>query len=139
MTVNWDQDLEIGIETIDSQHRAFFEQRDKFVTACTELLKEEGDSKATRNEIDNLFYFLTDYFKTHFDDEEELLQEREYPYYEEHKQRHRKFIQEVQEIKYEFLERDEIDIELVHQLKDKITDWFVNHIAKEDKKIAKYL
>ena len=69
MTVNWDQDLEIGIEKIDSQHRAFFEQRDKFVTACTELLKEEGDSKATRNEIDNLFYFLTDYFKTHFDDE----------------------------------------------------------------------
>ncbi|MBM7555441.1 bacteriohemerythrin [Halanaerobacter jeridensis] len=139
MTVNWSQDLEIGVEKIDRQHRAFFEQRDKFLNACTKLLEEEGDSKTTRDEIDELFYFLTDYFKTHFDDEEELLEEKEYPYYEQHQKRHRKFISEIQEIKYEFLQSEEIDIDLLHNLEEKITDWFVNHIAKEDKKIAEYL
>ena len=139
MTINWNQDLKIGIEKIDQQHQAFFEQRDKFVTACTELLEKEGDSEKTREEIDELFYFLTDYFKTHFSDEEELLQEKEYPYYEQHKKRHQKFIEEVQEIKYDFLQNEEIDIELVHKLKDKLTDWFVNHIAKEDKEIVKHL
>lgn len=139
MTVNWSQDLKLGIKKIDQQHRSFFEQRDKFVRSCTELLAKEGDSAATRDEIEELFYFLTDYFKTHFEDEEQLLQEKNYPYYEQHQQRHKKFIEEVQQIKYEFLQNDEISVELVHQLKDKITDWFVNHIAKEDKKIVKHL
>ncbi|AGB42225.1 hemerythrin-like metal-binding domain-containing protein [Halobacteroides halobius DSM 5150] len=139
MTVNWNQGLELGIKKIDQQHRAFFEERDKFVTACTQLLKKERDSEINREKIAEVFYFLTDYFKTHFSDEEQLLQEKEYSYYEEHKQRHQKFIKEVQQIKYEFLQTDEINIELVHQLKDKITNWFVNHIAKEDKKIANHL
>ena len=113
MTVDWNQDLKLGIEKIDQQHRAFFEQRDRFVTSCTELLEKEGDSATTRDEIEELFYFLTDYFKTHFDDEEQLLQEKDYPYYEHHKTRHQKFIEEVQQIKYEFLENDKIGLLII--------------------------
>ncbi|MFO7819803.1 MAG: hemerythrin family protein [Halanaerobacter sp.] len=139
MTIEWNEDLELGVEVIDRQHRAFFEQRDKFFTASSKLLIEEGDTEKVRDEIDELFYFLTDYFQTHFADEEELLKENNFPHYERHKKEHQNFIEEVRELKYKFLQNEEIDIELLQDLNDKITDWFVNHISKKDKNIAEHL
>lgn len=139
MTIEWNEDLELGVAVIDRQHRAFFEQRDKFFTASSKLLVEEGDTEKVREEIDELFYFLTDYFQTHFADEEELLEEKNFPDYERHKEEHQNFIEEVKGLKYKFLQNEEIDIELLQELNDKITDWFVNHISKKDKNIAEYL
>jgi len=139
MTIEWNEDLKLGVEKIDHQHRAFFEQRNKFMAACTELLEEKDDPEVIRKEIDELFYFLTDYFLTHFNDEEEILKEADSPYYEEHKKHHQEFIKEVKKIKYDFLENEEIDIKLIRQLKDKITAWFVNHISKDDKKVVQDL
>lgn len=139
MKTEWNEDLKLGVDKIDRQHRAFFEQRNKFMTACAELLEEKDDPEIIREEIDDLFYFLTDYFVTHFNDEEEILKEADSPYYEEHKKRHQEFIKEVEKIKYNFLDDEEINIELMRQLQEKITNWFVQHIAKDDKKVVQDL
>ncbi|MGM0369130.1 MAG: bacteriohemerythrin [Bacillota bacterium] len=139
MTINWSQDLKIGVEKIDQQHQAFFQQRDKFMAACTKLLEKKGDSEETRTEIDELFYFLTDYFVTHFDDEEELQQKFDYPDYKQHHKQHQEFIKRVNELKYNFLNQDEVDLELLEELKEQITDWFVNHIAKTDTDLKEYI
>ncbi|MGM0501187.1 MAG: bacteriohemerythrin [Bacillota bacterium] len=139
MTVNWSEDLKIGIEIIDQQHRAFFEQRDKFMKQCTKILAEQGDTSQTREEIDELFYFLTDYFTTHFNDEEKLQQEHDYPYYEQHRKQHQDFIARVKKLKYEFLNNEEVDRELLEELKEQISNWFVNHISKKDTELKEYI
>jgi hemerythrin-like metal-binding protein len=103
------------------------------------LLEKKGDCEETRSEIDELFYFLTDYFGTHFDDEEELQQESNYPDYKEHHKQHQKFIKRVKELKYDFLNQEQVDLEMLDELKEQITDWFVNHIAKTDTDLKKYI
>ena len=139
MAINWSDDLKIGVEKIDNQHRAFFEQRDKFVNKCSDLLAEQGDSSETRSEIDELFYFLTDYFMTHFNDEEKLQQKYDYPNYEAHQRKHKEFITRIKKLKYKFLNSEQLDQELLSDLEEQITDWFVNHISKTDKELKEYI
>ncbi len=136
--IKWNDNLKIGIEQIDQQHQQLFKEVNGFLDFLSannlELtLKDELSFK-----IEDLFYFLTDYFVTHFSDEEKMQKELGYPKYEEHKRVHNNFINEINQLKYKFLDEAESIQGLAEVIEDNVLHWLIKHIGSEDKKIREY-
>jgi len=136
MFVSWTNNLNIGIELIDKQHQEIFKQTNIFLKKLDENKK---DQEKTTETVEELFYFLSDYFVTHFNDEESLQLKYNYPRYKRHKEIHHNFINKITEIKYKFLNEEESIDELIEIIKDKIMNWLINHIAEEDTLISEYI
>ncbi|WP_018248927.1 bacteriohemerythrin [Orenia marismortui] len=136
MIIKWSDDLNIGIEKIDKQHKEIFTQSNYFL----KKIKEDKDNPTElKSNIEDLFYFLTDYFITHFNDEERLQQKYNYPRYEQHKKVHKNFIERINQIKYSFWNEDHDIDYLKHEIKDEILVWLKDHIIKEDRLISEYI
>lgn len=128
--VNWNSNLETGIEVIDNQHKELVEK-------VNELL-EAGKNRRAKEEIESMLDFLEKYVVDHFATEEESMLKYDYPRYQEHKQIHQDFIQEVSELKAVYQERG-AKLDLVITLNSKVVKWLINHIMGVDKQLAKFL
>ncbi|MCK8816860.1 bacteriohemerythrin [Natroniella sulfidigena] len=139
MPIEWKSELEIGVEEIDQQHKKLFEVANNLLQACEEE-KEKGEmSQRVEEKLENLFYFLVDYTVTHFADEEELQLKYNYPHYEEHKRSHQQLIDQINQLKLDFFNADQIDTELVEQITEQIREWLTGHIGKIDRNLAEYI
>jgi hemerythrin len=122
------QNLVIGIEEIDGQHKAIFN-----------FFNELYDSIHNKTEGYNLekaFFFLKDYVVFHFSREEEYMQKYSYPEYEYHKSQHEHFIEQLEQKQREFLLAGEsVKIELLVWL----YFWFKKHILSVDKTMGAFL
>ncbi len=127
--IEFTEDLIIGVEKIDNQHRELIKRLNDFL----ETLKE-GKGK---EELIKIFSFLEYYTVFHFDDEEELQKEINYPYFEKHKEIHKNFKEEILKLK-EGLNKD-TTLSTTISLSKKLLDWYINHIKKEDKKIKGFI
>ncbi|MCK5235637.1 MAG: hemerythrin, partial [Deltaproteobacteria bacterium] len=85
MSFIWKDNLNIGHELIDSQHKAFYTKISEFNDSI-----DRGDTKG----IDDLFEYINAYVAEHFSVEEELMSEHGYPNMIEHKKQHAEFINE---------------------------------------------
>jgi hemerythrin len=126
----WTQDVEIGYEAIDSQHKELFQAINNLLTAC-------ADGKG-RDEVGKTVDFLADYTAKHFSDEEKLQDQYHYPDVVNHKKLHKNFKAFVGDLAVKF-KKDGPTLILVNQVNTHIGDWLVNHIKKEDKKIAAHI
>jgi hemerythrin len=126
----WSNDLETGNPMIDSQHKELIRALNNLLDACSagrgrELLNETLD-------------FLTDYTAKHFSAEEKLQMQHKYPQYESHKKLHDGFKQVVAELAGK-LKAKGPDGVLVIQVNSNIGGWLLNHIKKEDMKVAAHI
>lgn len=126
----WSASLETGNDMIDSQHKILIERVNELLEACS-----EGKGRA---EIASTVKFLEDYTKEHFDDEEALQKEYQYPDRVNHKKYHEGFKKVVRGIR-EQLEREGATVSLVGKINTSIGGWLVNHIQKEDVKVAAHI
>ena len=76
MILNWTEDIAVGVELIDEQHRNLFEHLNNFVDAI--------DNGAGTDEIEKVVGFLDKYVIEHFDTEEMMMKEVSCPDMEEH-------------------------------------------------------
>ncbi len=127
----WDEDMKIGIDKIDRQHRELFEYANLLVHA----IREGKD----RNEVDRVISFLNDYVINHFRDEEEIMQEHEYSFASVQKEQHAKFIKHFKGIKSELKEMRESRTYLMFRIRLLVVDWLVNHTYKEDRHFGRFL
>ncbi|MEW6350335.1 MAG: bacteriohemerythrin [Thermodesulfobacteriota bacterium] len=123
---SWSQDLEVGNELIDRQHRELFSRLERLAQA---LLMDRGKS-----EIPELLDFLSMYVGVHFGDEEQLMRAHDYPGYDEQKASHLIFRSEVQR----WQQRD-VTSALTVEVIDKTSRLFRGHIKIMDKKLALFL
>ncbi|OCL27427.1 hypothetical protein U472_07525 [Orenia metallireducens] len=137
MAIKWKDDLLIGVEEIDQQHKEIFKRSNYFLNFLNNNEKE--DKNTIIDEMENLFYFLTDYFVTHFSSEERLQEEYNYPDYEKHQFIHKNFIDKITELKFDFINENEDIHSLAVKLKEEVLVWLVEHINKEDKKVGEYI
>ena len=91
-----------------------------------------------RAELSNTLKFLQDYTAKHFSDEEKLQLQSRYPDYVNHRKYHEDFKKVVAGICAE-LEKDGPTIVLVGKVNSTIAGWLINHIKKEDTKVAAHL
>lgn len=127
--MQWIQNLSIGVDAIDEQHKKLFEMTDQ--------LFEAGKSNRAKEFIVELLNFLDDYTKKHFKDEESFMLKIGFPGYQQQKKAHDEFIQQIKILKKDY-ECSGGNIVLIINANQIVLDWLINHISKEDKKIGEF-
>lgn len=126
----WDESWETGNQLIDSQHKEFIRRINNLLEACS---LGKG-----RDEIFSAAQFLTEYTDKHFGDEEKLQKQYTYPDRVNHKKMHEGFKKTVKEIN-ERLEKEGSSVALVGKINSDVAGWLINHIKKQDVKVAKHI
>ncbi|MCP5500069.1 MAG: hemerythrin family protein [Leptospiraceae bacterium] len=126
--IRWEKRYETGIERIDKQHR-------KLVELTSELVEATESGKARRIIVDVLKSLIY-YTKTHFVDEEKIMQEVGFPEYEAHKEEHEEFIKRVHESTIDLIQGHSVPS---IKLTEFLFSWLVDHILIHDKKIGNYI
>lgn len=124
--MEWHEIYSIGVESIDSQHKQLVHMVSRLQATLA-----GGD---INQEVANALRFLVDYTKRHFADEEKLMAEIDYEELEHHRELHKKLINDVVHILLQIKKGKAID---PYAFIDFLTDWLINHIRYEDKKIGK--
>ena len=130
MTYTWNKDLETGNAMIDQQHKQLVQCINDLMNACS-----QGKG---RDQIIETMQFLQTYTAKHFGDEEILQQRYKYPDYINHKKYHETFKKTVADILAE-LKSTGPTVALVAKVNTSIGSWFINHIKREDTKVAKHI
>jgi methyl-accepting chemotaxis protein len=126
----WTPDLETGHEMIDSQHKQLIKAIAALVDACS-----SGHGRAR---LEETMDFLEGYTAKHFGDEEALQLQYDYPDYINHKKLHDGFKRVVADLSLQ-LKTEGATISLVGKVNSHIGGWLVNHIKREDTKVAVHL
>ncbi len=130
MALGWTEDLSVGVNSIDDQHKIWFDKADQLFSA--------GKSGQAKDFIGQLLDFLDDYTKKHFSDEEKYMQSIKYPEYDRQKALHTAFIAQLADLKKEFKESGG-NILVVLNANQMVVEWLTKHISNEDKKIGAYV
>ncbi len=116
----WTEQLNVGIEVIDQQHRRIVEYINQLDDA-----RSHGYS---RNDIGNLINELVDYTISHFGFEESMQDEAGYPFAKSHKKVHELFAQRVSEYQYKHEKGEDVS----KALNSLLVTWLFNHIKRDD-------
>jgi hemerythrin len=130
MTVDFTDDMKIGIERIDKQH----EELTLFLNQSYELIR----TIPCKDVINAKLEFLASYAVFHFQDEERLQVESNYPDYEKHRAEHETFKKEFQLIRVLCTQGNMTGDELASLLTQKVLDWVYTHIKGEDIEFGRY-
>ena len=125
----WCEDLSVGIDEIDQDHRQLITCLDNLFTACS-----AGQGPVVLKDI---LARLMQYTREHFSHEEDVMRRVDYPDFDEHREMHIELVSALDDIIEEFT------ISNNHELSNKtlqfLEDWLTHHILIEDKKIGKYI
>lgn len=126
--VTWSDDLSVGIEEIDNQHKQFIEMINEL-----HLAMKSGKTATT---LPQILTKLGDYVVFHFSHEEKIMQSYNFPDYIAHKTIHDKFTKEVKKLFDDLASaKTLLSIDVMKSLKD----WLVAHIMGQDKKYSVYI
>lgn len=116
----WTEQLNIGIDVIDQQHRRIVEYINQ--------LDDARSSGHSREEIDAVISQLVDYTLSHFAFEESMQEEAKYPFLNAHKKVHELFVQRVSEYQARFDKGEDVS----KALSSLLVTWLFNHIKRDD-------
>ncbi len=130
MAFVWSKDLETGNSIIDQEHRTLIDAINDLMSACA--------AGKGRVELEKTCRFLQDYTVKHFDHEEQLQRQSQYPDAVRHKQYHEEFKRVVKDLSDQ-LAKEGPTLALVGKVNSSIAGWLLNHIKREDVKVAAHL
>ncbi|MBF0537605.1 MAG: hemerythrin family protein [Nitrospirae bacterium] len=132
MDIKWTDDLTVGVDSIDDQHKELIAIVDNLLNAIN-----RGDGK---DEIEKVMTFLKKYVETHFLMEETLMSRIKYPKDKllEHEAQHTEFWETYNELVAIFKEEHNSPV-LVNTIKNVLVGWFANHICQTDKAIGVFV
>lgn len=119
--VDWNHDIEVGIEEIDEQHHNLVK-----LFNAVEGLRKEGKLAKNANKI---IYTLLSFAKFHFRTEETLMLENGYPEYEKQKKEHDKLIEKVSNLKEKVENGKNVDYFSIYNF---LIEWFPHHTRVHD-------
>lgn len=126
--IQWTDNYLTGFKEIDNQHKAL-------VVLINELFNLMQEGKAKKH-LDDIFDHLTDYTKKHFFEEEKMMVKYAFKEFNEHKEEHKKFIDQLAKLKSDFKkEKVTISIETLNFLKN----WLLNHILVTDMRYVPHI
>lgn len=124
--IEWSADYELGIKSIDEQHKKIVDIINK-----TYLVLISGNKD--RHSLDSLLDELTDYAETHFKFEENLMRENNFELIEEHSSFHNGFFTTIAQQKESVVNgMDDPSDTSVSDLIVYLRDWLISHILAED-------
>lgn len=126
----FDQSIETGNPIIDGEHKQLIAAINDMLSACVRGRAGEAAEKAIQ--------FMQDYIVKHFDHEEVLQKRSGYPDYERHHQLHEGYKQVVDQLAKEYRQTGPTAA-MLNKLNNNVGGWLINHIKREDAKLAAYL
>ncbi|HXY55498.1 MAG TPA: bacteriohemerythrin [Nitrospirota bacterium] len=126
--LKWSKKYSVNVTEIDEQHK-------KLITLINEMYDAMNIDKG-KDILGNVIANLVNYTVYHFNTEELLLQQYDYPHYKEHKELHDILSKKARNLKESFDHGKwptTIDVMLL------LTSWLNAHILVEDKKYEPYL
>lgn len=125
----WNQSLAVGVENIDTEHKAIFDMFSK--------LYDQMRTGGGHDYYEEMVDFLNDYVHSHLDHEEVFQREINYPDHENHKKLHDELRADVDKMLQTHKESGVSNQELI-KLNLFVKDWLINHIHEVDIKLAEY-
>ncbi|MES9858949.1 MAG: hemerythrin family protein [Sedimenticola sp.] len=125
----WFDKYKIGVPLIDADHQSLFEQIYK--------LRENLNNESDLVEMGQSIQFLYQYVGAHFAREEQLMIEKHYPRYVQHKAAHyhlKRVVFAVQRIYQEMPEKVDKD-----KLEKFLAFWLIEHIQRMDMELEPYI
>ena len=130
MAYVWTEEWATGNVAIDDQHKQLVKSVNDLVDACS--------SGMGRSKLSTTMQFLIDYTAKHFADEEKLQQKYRYPDYPNHFKMHEAFKASVNDLS-KSLQTEGATIALVAKVNSSVGGWLINHIKREDKRVAEHI
>lgn len=126
--LKWSDRLELGIPTIDQQH--------KKLVGYLEILRRYHLTQKETEATQVVMRQLKEYIHKHFSYEERLLNTYNYTALEQHKKSHQQFSRKVDDFHNQF---NAGDISVSLDLMEYLDDWIENHILVLDKQYSEYI
>jgi len=136
--IEWDDSFSVNVAEIDGHHRHLFGmvnqlheaiERSNRVATLESVLRELETVAAVIRE-------LIDYASYHFATEEDYMRRWAYPEHSQHRDEHRRFIDNVQAFRQAF-DREETRLSL--DVAEFVKSWWQTHILAADKKCGAFL
>jgi hemerythrin len=128
--IEWTPDLAVNVPAIDDQHKELYTRMNDL---CNAVMEGRG-----RNEVGSFVRYLSDYTTFHFEDEEALMRQYEFPGYDAQRAAHRLFRERVRKMAAQ-ADSDVIASDLVVTVINEMKNWFSHHIRTMDKQIGDFL
>ncbi len=130
--ITWNDDLALNISEIDDQHK-------QLVNIINELFDAMMGGRAF-DIIDGILNRLVEYTDYHFATEEKYFDQFQFIESEKHKEEHRYYVEQVNELKKAFDEgkmiREGSDNVLSIDLWKLLESWLIDHLKNSDKNYA---
>jgi hemerythrin-like metal-binding protein len=130
MALTWDATLETGVPELDRPHQQLFDALDDLLHAI-----RRGSS---RDEVGRTLDFLCGYVRTHFREEEELMERSGYPARAEHASEHAAFARDLAALEDEH-RRDGPSPGLILRVTSRVSTWLREHIGRVDRALGDHL
>lgn len=128
--LEWRDEFQINIDSIDRTHRQFFNKVNEFISAFA-----AGDRQAIRL----IFAYLASHHEESEEEEEDLMRKYGYPFLDAHLREHKRFIENFTALKEE-ADAGNCDLPyLSFRAQLLLLDWFTGHIAKLDRHAGRYI
>jgi len=124
--VEWREEFRIGHTSLDFEHRDLLERISELYDQCV--------SRPDPDHVEDCMGKVYARLSAHFALEEKLMREWKNPHYEEHKEVHEAFLDEVMETMAR-VGRD-IDEDATRRFARHLRDWLVEHIVTYDRKLT---
>ncbi|VGO21009.1 bacteriohemerythrin [Pontiella sulfatireligans] len=128
--VKWTDDLSVGVELIDDQHKELIQRLNNLTKAVEQ---QHGP-----NEIPDTLSFLIDYTDFHFSMEERNMKAHGYPAFEAHKAKHEEFKTILAYMESEFRDDGPTAV-LAESIETLLVNWLLKHIRGVDVKFGAFL
>ena len=131
--VPWDKKYEMGISMLDSQNK---ELVDLCNTFRAEIMKRNrGDGPDWRVALGIVLKGAVKYTKGHFVAQERMMQQINYPKFQQHKRYHQEFVDMVATTLENF---PKATMQTAFEFSSHLREWVISHIAHDDQEFAKY-
>lgn len=128
--LKWSDNLSVGVELIDNQHKKWIEYYNSVADALHSM---QGPSK-----IASTLGFLIDYTEEHFATEEKHMKKHDYPGYDHHRAIHQDLRNTLTDLVQDY-EEDGATNPLADSIDTFLGYWLIRHISDVDMKFGAYL
>ncbi|MCW8834350.1 MAG: bacteriohemerythrin [Colwellia sp.] len=126
--IKWKDEYSVGITHIDQDHKKLINLLNQFTIAYDHAMSEAFEKQALEE--------LVNYTQYHFEREEKLMKEHDYPDFAAHQAKHQEMIEQVKK----FLDLyDEKGHDALKEISEFLTVWLISHINGTDKEYSQYL
>lgn len=129
--VLWEKKYEMGISMLDSQNK-------ELVDLCNQFRAEimrRGEGSDWRAALGVALKGAVKYTKGHFVAQERMMQQIDYPKFQQHKRYHQLFIDMVVSTLESF---PKATMQTAIEFSANLREWIISHVAHDDQEFAKY-